>query len=315
MAISLYVNVYTMTVPSTDLSKIKNSPAPFKRHLFILNFKVSFSSSPPKFPSTPPSFVRLASTSQTEPAPLYKLVTCIASPSLANFGSGFELIGCIFSGSSDMVTVTAIIKSGKVFVTNIVPVVKGGKVFVTNIVSIEVKDLHMLKEPLNYLTAFASRSGVNSNHGRVSSVAVNELFSAPLPRSELVPLIIGSETKVSNYSYNVAASISGGFVIVGANDHVGFGKTILYDSPVKVFVIPGWKSIKKVAIKAEAYGCSTAAMGLMMVAVTDCFAKGELIGMKMSKECEKQGTKVTFKEVRTLKQNGTVVINDDPPSV
>ncbi|XP_059649944.1 homoserine kinase-like [Cornus florida] len=243
-------------------------------------------------------------------------------------------------------------------------------------VSMGVKDLYKLKEPLSYSAAFAALAvvqllniksiglsitiekgvliradpGLTTAMAAAAGVAINELFGTPLLRSDLVPLIIDSESKVLNYSYNVAAVILGGFVIVGGNllvykslkypsknhlffvilylefdvygteitenlseyldykmlgeevaisscvssilasDPVGFGKAISYDGPMKVSVIPGWKSIKKVAMEAGAYGCSTTAMGLTVVVVTDCFTKDELID-------EKQGTKVTFMEV------------------
>ncbi|XP_059649942.1 homoserine kinase-like [Cornus florida] len=365
MAIFLYVNVSTVTIPSTDLSKIENSPVPFKRHLFIPNFKVSFLSSLPKFPSMktfdPPSFVCLASKSQTEPAHLYKSITCTAPPTLANFYSRFKLIDCTFSGNNDIVTVTVNL------------VVNGKKVFVTNIISMGVKDLYKLKKPLSYSTAFATLAiiqllnvksiglsiiiekcvPVGANLGSTAAmatavnVAINELFGSPLPKSELVPQIIDSQTRVSNYNYNVAATILCGFVIVEGNslvykllkyptkihlyivifclefdvfrmeitkslleyldykmlgeevtisscvssilasDPVGFGKAISYDGPMKVSVIPGCKSIKKVTMEAGAYGWSTATMGLTVVAITNCFAKDELIGEKMSKGCKK----------------------------
>ncbi|XP_059649938.1 homoserine kinase-like [Cornus florida] len=204
-------------------------------------------------------------------------------------------------------------------------------------------------------------------------VAVNKLFGAPLPKSDLVPLIIDSETKILNYSYNIAAAILGRFIIVGGNqlvykplkyppenhlyfvilclefevywtkiseslseysdykilceevaisfcvssilasDPVVFDKAISYDGSIKVSVFPGWKSIKKVAMEAGAYGCSITAMGLKVVVVIDYFAKSELIGKKMLKEYEKQGTKVMFIEVRRLIQSGTVVVNTDIP--
>ncbi|XP_059649939.1 homoserine kinase-like [Cornus florida] len=176
----------------------------------------------------PPSFVCLASKYQTEHVPFYKSVTRTALPTLANLGSKFKSIGCAISGSVDMVTVT------------VNPVVKGEKVFVTNMVSMGVKYLHKLKGHLSYsvvITALVvmqllniksiglsitiekgvpTRADLGSTTAMViaASVAVNELFGAVLPRSDLVPLIIDSETKVSYYSYNVEATISGEFVIV-----------------------------------------------------------------------------------------------------
>lgn len=185
--------------------------------------QLRFKSSTSALPST-------TYTKSTEPLPVFSAVKTFAPATVANLGPGFDFLGCAVDGIGDYVSlrVDPDVHPGEVSISDISGA--GSKLSknplwncagIAAIAVMKMLSIRSVGLSLSLEKGLPLGSGLGSSaaSAAAAAVAVNELFGAPLSRSDLVIAGLESEAKVSGYhADNVAPSILGGFILIRSYD-------------------------------------------------------------------------------------------------
>lgn len=237
-----------------------------------------------------------------DPPPVAQSITAFAPATVANLGPGFDVLGCAVDGLGDEVTarVDPAVAPGAVSISSISGSGKlsldptrncAGIAAAAVMRALAVRSVG-LSLTLHKGLPLGSGLGSSAASAAAAAVAVNGIFGAPLPESDLVLAGLESEARVSGFhADNIAPAILGGFVLVRSYDPLQLlplefpaGKELVFVLVSPEFEAPTKKM--RAALPAEVGMKDLAANCSQVAALVKAIIEGDaaLLGSAMSSD-------------------------------
>ncbi|HTP79335.1 MAG TPA: homoserine kinase [Bacteroidota bacterium] len=301
-----------------------------------------------------------------------------APATIANLGSGFDVLGIAIDAPGDIVTAERTREPGLSFRTRSrfesVPAEPKNNVaaHVASLFLQETKPQFGVKMLLDKKMPIGSGLGSSAASSVASVVAVNKLLPRPLHKKDLLRFAVEGERMASGapHADNAAPSLLGGACLIrsyepldvvpipvrntliwvvvhpqivvrteearnilpraitlrtavyqwgnisgltiglASGDPTLVGKCVedAIAEPVRANLIPGFREVKRDALRAGAYGCSISGSGPSVFAVADSFSSGRRIAASMQKAFRRAAGIRSEAYISLINKKGAVVI-------